>query len=77
MIDPVLRKTIDPMYMKYVPKSKREAINEIFRDSDGIWIFLNEGWNADRMDYNCHVIHEDNVKELRYQIAGISKVKED
>jgi hypothetical protein len=60
--------------MKYIPKSKREAIRDIFHDSDGYWIFLKEGWNADRMDSECRVIHEDFISDLRYQIAGIRKV---
>ena len=65
---------MDERIMKYVPKTKREAIYDAWEDSDGMWIMLKEGWNADRMDYNCHTIHEDTVKELRYQIAGIRKV---
>ena len=58
----------------YVPKTKRAAIHDIFRDDDGIWIFLNEGWNADRMDFECRTIHEDTITELKYQIAGIRKI---
>ena len=59
--------------MKYVPKSKRAAIEDAWRDSDGIWIVLKDEWNADRMDYNCHTIHEDNIADLRWQIAGIRR----
>lgn len=70
-------KTMDVRIMKYVPKTKREAIYDAWEDSDGMWIMLNEGWNADRMDYRCHTIHEDTIKELRYQIAGIRKLRED
>ena len=62
--------------MKYVPKTKKDAIYDAWEDSDGIWIMLKEGWNADRMDYNCHTIHEDTVAELKYQIAGIKRRKE-
>ena len=57
--------------LRYVPKSKLAAIYDAWEDSDGMWIMLNDGWNADRMDYNCHTIHEYNVTDLRYQIAGI------
>lgn len=60
--------------MMYVPKSKREAIKEAWTDEDGMWIVLKEGWNADRTDAECRTIHEDNIKDLRYQIAGIRKV---
>ena len=60
--------------LKYVPKSKLEAVADAFKDDDGIWIYLKDGWNADRMDFDCHVIHEDTIKQLRWQIAGIRKV---
>lgn len=58
--------------MRYVPKRKIKAIKEVWRDEDGYWIILNEGWNADRMDFRCHTIHEDTIPDLRYQIAGIT-----
>ncbi len=61
--------------LKYVPKSKLEAIEDAWEDSDGMWIILKDGWNADRMDWHCHTIHEDNVRDLRWQIAGIRKEK--
>ena len=62
--------------MNYIPRSKQAAVYDAWEDSDGIWIMLNEGWNADRMDSQCRTIHEDTVKDLRYQIAGIRRVKE-
>ena len=62
-------------YMKYVPESKKEAIRDIWKDEDGVWITLNENWEASRMDRGCRTIHEDAVKQLRYQIAGIRKVQ--
>ncbi len=67
---------MDKSIMKYIPKSKQDGISDCFRDDDGIWIYLKDGWNADRMDSNCHVIHEDTIKELRWQIAGICKAEE-
>lgn len=58
--------------MKYVLKSKRAAISACWRDSDGYWITLKNGYNAGRMDNGgCHTIHEDTIADLRYQIAGI------
>jgi len=66
--------TVDPKILKYVPSSKREAVRECYKDSDGYWITLHEGWNADRMDFPCRTIHEDDIKELRYQIAGIRRL---
>ena len=63
----------DERIMKYVPKSKKEAIYSAWIDSDGMWIMIKEGWIADR---SCadRTIHEDYVKDLRWQIAGIKKV---
>lgn len=60
--------------IKYVPKSKRAAIYDAWRDSDGYWIMLNEGWNADRTDTCCRTIHENYISDLRYQIAGITRM---
>lgn len=67
----------DEKIMKYVPKSKAEAVEDAWIDSDGMWIVLKDGWNADRMDFCCHTIHEETVAELRYQIAGIRKVSQE
>lgn len=64
---------MDNNILKYVPKEKREAIHDAYRDDDGMWIVLKNGWEASRTDSGCHVIHEDTIKELRYQIAGICK----
>lgn len=61
--------------MKYIPKSKVEAIHDAWQDDDGYWIILKEGWNADREDTACRTIHEDSIKELRYQIAGIRRLE--
>lgn len=61
--------------MKYVPKSKVDAISDAWTDDDGMWITLKDGWQAGRMDYGCRVIHEDYIKDLRYQIAGIERTE--
>lgn len=68
---------MDNNILKYVPKGKREAIHDAYRDDDGMWIVLKNGWEASRTDSGCHVIHEDTIKELRYQIAGICKQGEE
>lgn len=59
--------------MKYVPKGKQAAIRDAYRDEDGFWICLNEGWEASRTDSGCRTIHEDTIPDLRYQIAGIQR----
>ena len=63
--------------MRYVPKSKVEAIRDAYEDEDGLWIYLYKGWEASRTDIGCHVIHQDNIKDLRWQIAGIRRFKEE
>ena len=60
--------------LKYVPKGKLEAIQDAVEDNDGMWIWLNVGWEASRMDIGARVIHEDTIAQLRYQIAGIRRV---
>ena len=60
--------------MKYIPKSKKNAVRDCYKDEDGYWICLNEGWEASNMDAGCRTIHESYIRELRYQIAGIRKV---
>lgn len=62
----------DTQIVRYIPKSKRYMIESCWKDSDGYWITLKDGFNAGRMDVSgCHTIHEDTIAELRYQIAGI------
>ena len=68
--------------MRMIPKSKKASVYDVWEDSDGIWIMLNEGWNADGMDYRCRTIHcggederlEDTIKDLKYQIGMIRKL---
>lgn len=63
---------IDPKIMRYVPKKYKHTISAAWKDSDGYWITLKDGYNAGRMDNGgCHTIHEDTIKDLKYQIAGI------
>lgn len=56
---------MDENIMNYVPKSKRHAILDAYKDQDGYWICIKSD--------SGHVIHEDTIQELRYQIAGIKK----
>ena len=65
---------MDESIMRYIPKDKQDAVRDAYKDDDGYWICLKEGWEASRMDSDCRVIHEDYIKDLRYQIAGIKKV---
>jgi hypothetical protein len=69
-----IERELDPKILKYVPKSKQDAILEAYHDNDGYWIILKDEYHASRFDRGCHTIHEDDIKHLRYQIAGIEKL---
>ena len=68
---------------RMIPKAKQKAIREIYIDSDGIWIALERGWNADGIDYPATLIHcgdeesvdaPDVIQDLEYQISEIRKL---
>ena len=61
---------MDERIMRYIPKSKREAVYDAWIDSDGYWIMLNDGWES--ID-GTHTIHEIRTKELRQEIADIRR----
>ena len=61
---------IDPKIMKYIPKSKHNTISSCWRDSDGYWITLKDGYNAGRMDNGgCHTIQGVSML-LKFQEAA-------
>lgn len=68
--------------MRMIPKSKKASVYDAWEDSDGIWIMLNEGWNADGSDVVCRTIHcggEDEplsstMADLKDQIRQIRKL---
>ena len=59
--------------MDYVPWCKADAIHACWKDSDGYWIQLNEGWVATRSTAE-HTIHEDSLRQIGYQMGGVKKV---
>lgn len=63
---------MDNILVRYVPKAKRSSIYDAWRDSDGYWITLKEGWHVE--SYSAErTIHEYNVAELRSVIKRITK----
>ena len=54
---------MDMNLMRYIPKRKRAAIYDIWRDEDGYWIMLNTGWKVEGY-FAEQTIHEDTIKEL-------------
>ena len=65
--------TMNTKLLRYVPKKFHIAISDIFKDSDGYWIFLKDGW-LDSVN-QCHVIHTDTIAELKEEIRLIEKEK--
>ena len=69
---------------KMIPKRLYDAILDVYVDSDGIWIILQNGWTAGNMDSNCRTIHvggedagyetKEVKEEIRYQLKGIRRV---
>lgn len=59
--------------MDYVPWCKVDAIHACWKDSDGYWIQLNDGWVATRSTAE-HTIHEDSLRQIGYQMGGVKKV---
>ena len=46
------------MIQRMIPTNKKASIREIYEDQDGFWIILNDGWNADGIDFdelNCYI----------------------
>ena len=66
---------IDPKILKYVPKSKLNAIRSAWRDEEGYWITLNYGY--ENGNWGGRTIHEDTIKGLRYEIAAIVEIESD
>lgn len=59
---------------KYIPKKLYDAgaIQHACIDSDGYWIYLNEGWHAYDGADDCATIHECTIKDLKDAVKGIS-----
>jgi hypothetical protein len=47
-------------------KKYAARVQEIFKDEDGWWIYLNRGWYWD--DKGLHTIHEDTQREALEQL---------
>ena len=58
---------------QYIPDAKVEAVAETLIDSDGYWVFLEEGWTAYDGGEDCRTIHEYSIVDLRAAIKTIRK----
>lgn len=54
---------------KYVPKKYRHCVDEFFKDIDGCWLFLKEGYISAYTEGTS--LHEDSINEIRKQFKTI------
>ncbi len=54
-----------------IPKKYQPAIKEVYKDEDGVWCNLNDGW-VHGVD-GTHVIHCETYTELRSELPDIRK----
>lgn len=57
---------------KYVPKKHQEAIADVYKDMDGYWITLKEGYISTSTE--TQTIHEYTLAETRKQLKTIEKL---
>lgn len=65
---------IDQNLMRYIPKKKQVCIEKLYRDSDGIWACLKNGY-ADEIMYS-QTIHVESIKELKENFKYVRKENE-
>lgn len=56
---------------KYVPKKHKDAIEDVYKDMDGIWITLKAGYVSTTTE--TQTIHEYTIAEARKQLKTIVK----
>ena len=56
---------------QYIPKKFHPAVADTLIDTDGYWIYLEEGWSAYDHGSDCSIIHEYNISDLRVAIKTI------
>ncbi len=57
-----------------IGKKYESAISEVFKDSDGYWIYLNYGYIS--TETQCGTIHEYTLADLRKQLKTIRKIED-
>lgn len=54
---------------KYVPKKHQDKISDFYKDMDGVWLELKEGYVS--LDTECGTIHEDTINDVRKKMKTI------
>ena len=57
-----------------IGKKYESAISEVFKDSDGYWIYLNYGYIS--TETQCGTIHEYTLAGLVKQLRTIRKIED-
>lgn len=59
---------------KYIPKKHQDKIDDFYRDIDGCWLILKDGYVS--ITTECSTIHEDTIKDIKHQIKTIISKEE-
>lgn len=62
----------DAKLLEYIPKRKRTWVKEIYRDSDGIWCYLKEGYID--TDMGTTVVHAETIRQLIMDFKNVEEV---
>ncbi len=54
---------------KYIPKKYRNTVEDFYKDMDGCWLNLKEGYIS--ADNEATSIHEDTIKDVKYKLKTI------
>ena len=58
---------------RYIPERLNESYDWATTDSDGYWIYLNDGYTAYDGGSDCGTIHEYSISDLKKAIKTIRK----
>lgn len=59
---------------KYIPKKLEPAIAGCTTNSDGYWVYLEEGWRAYDLAEDCGQIHVYTIADLKEDLKTIRYV---
>lgn len=54
---------------KYIPKKHQDKVEEFYKDIDGCWLNLKEGYIS--TDTEATSIHEDTIKDVKSKLKTI------
>lgn len=59
---------------KYIPKKYRHTIESFYKDIDGVWLDLKEGYISTTTESTS--IHEDTINQVRKELKTIISEKD-